>query len=461
MGKGSSIEVGILPPVLIKEQMVSLLQNDLPTVPHLNHGWFGLRNRRPIEPHISDAERDQAEEREFAQPAWQDVSKERFGIKALMSYVDRERRTLLQKGMPEIIIEIRQKLRDCEAELKRIGEARTSPRAQRYFVHKFCDKMQHMAEASLRGQYQDIPSEDPKVRLRYMVQKRLEAFSAAVYPTQEIQVSFGGYESELNDLRASSTGPVAWEDRIKREPGIYGAIYEEAMVSRGTSLPGSVHPDVEEKVFRKMSAHWERFARAMVEDAKQRAKECYDVLLKLAIPNSRVRFEVSRFIGGQLEDWNKDSDHALHELIQDNQVRPLFTGHPFLETSLGYADRQRNRIFNAGRGARAEGDSPEVSYLPNLLNNILQTRAKLESYYEIAVFRFIDNVAMQVIERHVLGPKCPLRAICAETFTQLDNDELNRIAGEDSADASTRQRLEMTRDRYRKALDRWEQLSVL
>jgi hypothetical protein len=77
------------------------------------------------------------------------------------------------------------------------------------------------------------------------------------------------------------------------------------------------------------------------------------------------------------------------------------------------------------------------------------------------VFRFIDNVAMQVIERHVLGPKCPLRAICAETFTQLDNDELNRIAGEDSADASARQRLEMTRDRYRKALDRWEQLSVL
>lgn len=60
--------------------MVKLLQNDLPTVPHLDHGWFGLRNRIPAEAHITDAERDEREIKEFAQPAWEGVGKDRTGI---------------------------------------------------------------------------------------------------------------------------------------------------------------------------------------------------------------------------------------------------------------------------------------------------------------------------------------------------------------------------------------------
>ncbi|KAL2824858.1 P-loop containing nucleoside triphosphate hydrolase protein [Aspergillus cavernicola] len=442
--------------------MVSLLQNDLATVPHLNHGWFGLRNRRPIEPKLTDVERDDAEEREFNQAAWRNAPKDRCGIKSLMNYVDRERRAQLQKSMPQIISEIRQKLRECDWELKKMGEARTSPRAQRYFVLQFCNDMQRMADASLRGQYHDIASEDPKTRLRYMVQERLDEFSVAVLPVHEINMSFGRYEAELSALRSQSDDPAVWEAAIKQH-GIYAEIYKEAMICRGRSLPGSVHPDVEEKVFRRMSAHWEGYAMGIVEDAKTLVKECYDILLRLAIPNARVRLEVSRVIGGQLEDWNKDSDHALQALIEDNQVRPLFTRNPSLEKKLSYADQRRNAIFHGRASPKAAPDAipRDGSFLSTLLNNILQTRAKLECYYEIACYRFIDNVAMQVIERHVLGPKCPLRVVCAETFTQLDNEELSRVAGEDKTDTSTRQRLERARGRYRDALEKWEQLSVL
>ncbi|KAL2812424.1 P-loop containing nucleoside triphosphate hydrolase protein [Aspergillus granulosus] len=452
--------------------MVSLLQNNLSTVPHLNHGWFGLRNRRPIEPNLSDIERDEAEEREFEQSAWAAVPRDRCGIKSLMSFVDRERRAQIQKGMPAIISEIRSKLRECEADLRRMGEARNSPRAQRYFVLQFCNEMQRMTEACLRGQYHDIPSQDPKARLRYMVQERLERFTVSVFPTRDIPLAFGSFEAELKNLRALSPNPETWEERIKREPGIYSEIYHEAMLCRGRSLPGSVHPDVEEKVFRKLSAHWEECAREMVDDAKTLVKNCYDILLRLAIPNNRVRFEVGRVISSQLEEWNRDTDNALRELIEDNQVRPLFTHNPCLEQNLSYADQQRNAIFH-GRQSKSPSPSPspdegqdeesavEENFLPNLLNNIIQTRAKLECYYEIAVYRFIDNVAMQVVERHILGPKCPLRAVSLEMFAQLDNEELNHVAGEDTADVSTRQRLERARDRYRKALEKWEQLSVL
>ncbi|KAL4962706.1 putative dynamin family GTPase [Aspergillus stella-maris] len=442
--------------------MDSLLQNNLSTAPRLDHGWFGLRNRKPHESHLTDQERDEAEENEFVKPVWQSVPKERFGIKALMDYIDRERRAQLQKGMPNIISEIRQKLRDCETTLKNMGEARTTPAAQRSFVNRFCHSMERMAEASLRAKYQDIPSTDPKIRLCYLVQQRVDEFTKAVVPTQGIELTFDNYEAELLDLWNSPPG--TWEDRISRSPGIYSAIYEEAMISRGKSLAGTVHPDVEEKVFRMLSAHWNKFATQLVEDAKVCVKECYDVLLRLAIPNNRVRLEVSRLITSQLEVWNKDADGTLQELIEDNRVRPLFTKHPYFESHLAVTEKRRSEIFSAPRGAATGVDAHAADgppHLSTLLNNIMQTRTKLETYYRIAVYRFIDNVTTQVIERHVLGPKCPLRAVCVETFTNIDDEQLDKIAGEDKVDASTRKRLEETKERYRKALERWEQLSVL
>ncbi|KAL4955828.1 P-loop containing nucleoside triphosphate hydrolase protein [Aspergillus filifer] len=441
--------------------MDSLLQNTLPTAPRLDHGWFGLRNRKPHESHLTDQERDEAEEKEFAKPVWQGVPRERFGIKALMDYIDRERRAQLQKGMPNIISEIRQKLRDCETSLKNMGEARTTPAAQRSFVNRFCHAMERMAEASLRGKYQDIPSSNGKVRLCYLVQQRLDGFAKAIIEIPDKKLYFNTYEEDLAVL--SRTPPETWENQIRTSPGIYSAIYEEAMISRGNSLPGSVHPDVDEKVFRKLSAHWQELGSEMVEAAKVCVRECYDLLLRLAIPNNRVRLEVSRLISTQLEAWNKDSDDALQELVDDNQVRPLSTRHPEFEQKLSLADQQRNQFLVQAQGTEASANSKsnQASYMSQLLSNILQTRAKVQIYYQIAVYRFIDNVAMQVVQRHVLGPKCPLRAVCVETFTNIDDEQLNKIAGEDKVDASTRRRLEESKDRYRKALERWEQLSVL
>ncbi|KAL4910272.1 hypothetical protein BDW74DRAFT_186358 [Aspergillus multicolor] len=444
------------------EWMVSLLQNNrVANVPHLDHGWFGVRNRKPIESDLSDVERDEAEKREFSRPSWKDAPKDRFGIGALMNYVDRERRVQLQKGMPQIISEIRQELKACEDELIRLGEARTSAGAQRAFVWQICTKMQQMTEAALRARYLNIASTDPKKRLRYLIRRRLETFADEIFSPQAVTVNFDAHEQDWKILR--NLDSESREEQIKNAEGIYSLIYDEAMVSLGTGLPGSVHPDVEETVFRKMSTHWEQCARKVVEDAKLRVKDCYSVLLQLAIPNSRVRLEVNNLISDKQEDWNKDTDNALKELIDDNQTRPLFTGDPKFQRDLNYLDNRRHEIFNEREKGTLDSNSKpnQGTPLPSLLDNILQTKIKLETYYRIAVYRFVDNVATQVIERHVLGPKCPLRAVSSEVFTRLDDDQLNRVAGEDQVDVSTRQRLERARDGYRKALARWEQLSVL
>lgn len=272
--------------------MVKLLQNELSTVPRLDHGWFGLRSRVPSEAHITDAERDERESAEFMKKDWQEVAKDRTGIQALMKYVDKERRAQIQSGIPDIVAEIRQKLRECESDLSRMGEARDSPKAQRYFAFQFCNEMQRMAEATLRGQYQVVPSKDPRIMLRYEVQRCLDQFRDDMEDPKNMPIPFSDYKQDLEALNYGSSDPSEWEKTVQKCPGLYAEIYKEAKISEGCSLPGTVHPDVEEKIFRKQSSHWGGIARQFVDGVKELVKNCHDVLIRIAIPNSKVRLEV-------------------------------------------------------------------------------------------------------------------------------------------------------------------------
>lgn len=455
--------------------MVKLLRNDLSTVPHLDHGWFGLRSRIPNEAHITDAERDERESAEFMKKDWQEVAKDRTGIQALMQYVDKERRAQIQSSIPHIIAEIRQKLRECNSDLSRMGEARDNPKAQRFFAFQFCNEMQHMAEATLKGQYQVVPSEDPRIMLRYEIQLRLDQFHKEMADKTTMQHRFFDYEQEL--IAISSKDPKKWDELMSNSSGgLYAEIYKEAKISEGRNLPGTVHPDVEEKIFRKQSAHWGGIASRFVDDVKDLVKNCHDVLIRIAIPNSKVRLEVSRIMAKELEEWHKHADTALSELLEDNQARPLVTHNPkFLADTLD-ADQNRGKILLgkiSSKGSSTEhdqngdvkhsgkGNGDHSRFISTNLSQVLLVRARLESYYNIALYRFIDNVAMQVVERHILGPRCPMLTVSVETFARLDDEEIGVIAGEDQSDARMRARLERLQSRYTKALEKWEKLRIL
>ncbi|KAH3196247.1 hypothetical protein KXW62_003490 [Aspergillus fumigatus] len=309
--------------------------------------------------------------------------------------------------------------------------------------------------------------------LRYRVQRRLDRFYEEMVDLDNMPILFSSYQHDLEIL--SSMNPEEWEDKVMNAPGIYSEIYKEAKISEGRSLPGSIHPDVEERMFRKLTTHWERIARSFVEDVKDLVKDCHDVLARIAIPNSKVRLEVSRVVAKTLEEWNRDADAALLELIKDNQARPLVTRHPLLISETIAADKQRGEILLGKKSTMASNGESEGTpntirgghqqrFISTLLSQVLFVRARLESYYKIALYRFIDNVAMQVAERHVLGPKCPMLTVSVKTFANLNDEELNSVAGEDETDIRIRarlERLERQRSRYVQALEKWERLRAL
>lgn len=467
--------------------MPTLLRNELPSVLHLDHGWFGIRNRSPGETGVTDTDRDENEVTEFSKPVWESVPSHRKGIHALMRYVDKERRTKLHLQIPQIITEIRDKLRTCDTDLKRLGDPRNTPQAQRYYVLQFCNEMQRMTEAIFRGQYEDVRSEDPRVTLRYHVQVRLESFVREITDPENMELKLSDHLVDLEQFAKHSSDPKDWEMLARHtDGGIYAEIYREAKIREAQNLPGSVNPAVEEIIFRKMAKHWERASRRLMDDVKALVNDCNDVIARIAIPNDKTRFEARRMATKSLEEWDRDADNALRELLTDNNCRRLSTLNPWLSTRSKLAEQKRSEILLSmwdGASARApasrhrvtsdednrshgeaitdgEVENHEVPFLSTELSQVFHVAARVQTYYGIAVFRFADNIAMQVVERHLLGPKCPMRTISLERFGKLNDKELELLAGEDEADSLTRARLEREQLRYHKALAKWEELQI-
>ncbi|KAH0493481.1 hypothetical protein TgHK011_000148 [Trichoderma gracile] len=64
---------------------------------------------------------------------------------------------------------------------------------------------------------------------------------------------------------------------------------------------------------------------------------------------------------------------------------------------------------------------------------------QLDAYYKVAMKTFIDNVARQVIERHILSP-LP-KAFCPTSVSLFSEEDLKRIASESEKQIDRREKL--------------------
>jgi hypothetical protein len=100
------------------------------------------------------------------------------------------------------------------------------------------------------------------------------------------------------------------------------------------------------------------------------------------------------------------------------------------------------------------------------LFGILNTHDSLAAYYDIALYRFIDNFALQVVERHLLGPRGPLRLFNSEYVTEKlygeeKAKELSALASEDSVIAQKRLEFEAEKMSLEESKRRVQNFKVL
>jgi hypothetical protein len=93
-------------------------------------------------------------------------------------------------------------------------------------------------------------------------------------------------------------------------------------------------------------------------------------------------------------------------------------------------------------GARAWEEELKLWLSTNKdIDSLLMTYVRLNAYYRVAMARFIDNVGLQVVERHLLGKSSPLsifNPVYVNKMAEENPDLLKSIAGENEVKATLR-----------------------
>ena len=69
----------------------------------------------------------------------------------------------------------------------------------------------------------------------------------------------------------------------------------------------------------------------------------------------------------------------------------------------------------------------------------------LRAYYKVARKRFVDNICMQAADYHLVnGPDSPIKVFSPSFIGNLNDEQLEKIAGEDNA--TRRKRAQLKKD---------------
>ncbi|KAI9163495.1 WD40 domain protein [Paramyrothecium foliicola] len=151
----------------------------------LKLGFFLVKNPSPFELQqgLTMEARSQRELLFFSSPAWarQGLDPERVGAQKLRAFLQELLEAHIESELPKVRTELKNALKQAEAELGAMGEARSSVKDIRSFITGLSMKFYVLLQAALDGNYTSADpeffSKEPKSRLRAKVQKKNTEFA--------------------------------------------------------------------------------------------------------------------------------------------------------------------------------------------------------------------------------------------------------------------------------------------
>ncbi|KAH8602167.1 dynamin GTPase-like protein [Bisporella sp. PMI_857] len=422
------------------------------TNPHfLDQGWFGLRNRLPKEIKASNDERDEAEAAFFQQGVWKTLNQShRLGINHLRTALVKMHNMHITQSIPELIPDIVSQLSICKSRLNELGTPRATRASQLQCIVSLASQFEKLSSYALDGFYDKLP-EDPRVKIRKIMHETLEDFHDDMLTLHD-QFFESPYAFTFTSLDKSS-----WEKTFLQH-SMYNEIKGVIQENRGKESPGEFNPCVMGILWGRRTSAWAGYAKNVIEELLDAISQTVAILFKEICPDEELRENIQPWI---LENLNRVSDDAqseLETLVSDERNGLVLTLNGHRTTKIRELDAARLSDMKAqllGFYPTNMAGSPEQKRIIDQLVKqwlgeredictIFSTYDRLSSYYGIAMNRFIDNVAHQVVERHLVGPRSPLRIFePGEVVRRLQEDEvlLQKLAGENESKIAERKKL--------------------
>ncbi|KAF5877427.1 putative dynamin family protein [Botrytis fragariae] len=311
----------------------------------------------------------------------------------------------VKQSIPSLLSEIRAKLALCNNDISKLGPPCDTNFQQFTLINGIATKYSRMAENSLNGNYRGLNKSD--MFARKLIRDGLDKFCTTLQAEGPVK-PFVTCTAEAK-LILTDDG-MTWSEKLMKDP-TYGWIRQVIGSFRGTEFPGDLNPLVVDFLWRKQTTGWRAIAEDALAEAESIVERVNEALFQIVCSDDDLRVN--------LRDW-------LH------------------------ADFQKASVDAA----------------KELEPAVLNTHDSLEAYYELARWRFTDNAATQVIERHQLGPDGPLRLfspqyVSEKLYGEQNEDALSNLVGENPNKAQKRLGLDSERRSLEESMKRLQAFKML
>ncbi|KAF2740911.1 hypothetical protein EJ04DRAFT_592504 [Polyplosphaeria fusca] len=462
----------------------------------LELGWHMLKNRGPREMDFTFAQRNAAEADFFITSPFAKLSRDYVGIDSLKDRLSELLLRHLVQELPSLKEEISTKLRDTVARIDKLGEKRGNVMEQRIMLTKISTRVQNVLHAAVNGHYQDsffgtadvgaaLDAPTNIRRLRAVVQDiNLKFANAMRIRGHKYTTGFGPGDADddvadmeqaaqdLAGLEKKDATPTLPKPQFKTRTDAIKWVELRLQRSRGIEIPGTGNPFLISQLFWEQSENWGKIAEYYVARVAFVCREFVRILVKdFAPPELEVKLHhlsVEIALAGALEGAKKE----LKNILGDKAGHPMTYNHYFTTTLQKIRQKKQQAIAAvAVKQAEETIRSPEsfagsitkinpAKVQQAMANAVEQNMDRFSAaealdieraYYKDELKFFINVVAKQVIERHLVAP-LPNIVLSPVIIAEMPDTLVQKIAAEPPEIGTQRANLEHRKATLEKGL---------
>ncbi|KAI8962256.1 P-loop containing nucleoside triphosphate hydrolase protein, partial [Daldinia sp. FL1419] len=488
----------ILTPGTLDESNFVRLAKNLDRSHELTLGWHVLRNRGEMEASDTDDQRDQKESDFFQSGIWSSVPSKNRGVAALRKKLSGILLQHIKNNLQSLIEKIEESINDRKARLERLGDPRSTPRELRTHLDKIASKFHILCLHAIEGNYVDeffgglypgdgaVDMSDSRVRkLRALVRDLNRTFayiletkgsrriilpkdSTSRFSVSGVYTSDGSSGKSLQKLALPAfLQPLAnqyrFEDpeRVAFEK-VTSDLESLSSANQGNEFPGTSNDRLAVKLFQDQSKPWEEISRCHLRLVLDMTKAFVEKLVGYLVnPDKRTYSMIlTEVVDPFFEERSNVLEHKLQELLRhykSGHPQPLDTEFRVLLTqrrqkSIGIdaiRDLMTSRPEFFTEEARKELESivPSHTISEFGVNSLID---KSETYYEMSIRTFIDNVVILAVENCLISELPSI--LTTEKINRMEDVELERLAGESPEVQAEREELQSEYEALREGL---------
>ncbi|EFE38018.1 dynamin GTPase, putative [Trichophyton verrucosum HKI 0517] len=413
-------------------------------------GWHLLKNRSDDEHQLSFAERNSKERVFFNTGNYNELPQSVKGIDSLRQRLSELLFNHLKRELPILKEELDKMANSVHIELEHLGRSRATIADQRAYLADFFGSANDLVAMGINGNYEEkffnavnvtknIDGKENSSRLRAVVQYLNSRFADLmnqkghkyyVYgcdgQSENKSSEEGSPEDDfISPAVRSSLGAV---ENLTRKEAVK-RIVQVIKRNRGRELPGTFNPMLTSHLFWEQSSGWKAIAQ---DHANNVALKCKDFLVQVleytATPELMSRIMTLTVVPA-LRAAHEAALNELERINDDRKRHPITYNHYFTDTlqktrTQYWVDKVRNLAKQSAVHVSEKTGTGEpkfqtkeyfkpdkfLSGIDSLVEKNMdkfaaeQALDTLNAYYKTERKYFIDVIAKQVVERHLVAP---------------------------------------------------------